>query len=183
MRNFDKVWEKLRETTSVQEINELKEYFVNEYPEIFCAEEMNIRTERTEKHNKKIKDVKETLLTSISMEPFINYEGIENDKTLSTLQEIVPYQKAIDDTKRRHIYFAVNQGKLLEKCFIHGKNFYKITVKENGLSRQWVHFLWRLVNFIEEYNQILYCAVPLKCIYTNFKIIWEICKHDPNKWK
>ena len=37
MRDFDKVLEKLRDTTSVQEINELKEYFVNEYPEIFCV--------------------------------------------------------------------------------------------------------------------------------------------------
>ena len=40
MRDFDKVLEKVRETTSVEEINELKEYFVNEYPEIFqvdCA--------------------------------------------------------------------------------------------------------------------------------------------------
>ena len=55
------------------------------------------------------------------MEPFTNYEGIENDKTISNVQKIILYQKAIDDTKRRHIYFAANQGKLLEKCFIQGK--------------------------------------------------------------
>ena len=82
MRDFDKVLEKLRETTSVEKINELKEYFVNEYPEIFCVEysfkEMNIEAERIAKHNKKIKDVEETLLTSISMEPFTNYEENEN---------------------------------------------------------------------------------------------------------
>ena len=63
MRDFDKVLEKLRDTTSVQEINELKEYFVNEYPEIFCVEyslkEINIEMERIEKRNKKIKDVEE----------------------------------------------------------------------------------------------------------------------------
>ena len=63
MIDFDKVLEKLRETTIVQEINELKEYFGNEYPEIFCVEyslkEMHIETERVEKHNK-IKDVEET---------------------------------------------------------------------------------------------------------------------------
>ena len=62
---------------------------------------------------------KKTLLTSISMEPFTNYEDIENDKTLSTIKKIVLYQKAIDDTKRKQIYFAANQGKLLERCFIH----------------------------------------------------------------
>ena len=33
--DFDKVLEKLRDTTSVEEINELKEYFMNEYSEIF----------------------------------------------------------------------------------------------------------------------------------------------------
>ena len=78
IRDFDKVLEKLRETTSIEEINKIKEYFVNEHPEIFCVEysfkEMNTELERIEKHSK-IKDVEETLLTSISMEPFMNYEG------------------------------------------------------------------------------------------------------------
>ena len=125
MKDFDKVLEKLRENTSVQEINGLKKHFVNEQPEIFCVEyspkEMNIEMERIEKHNKKIKDVEETLLTSMLMEPFTNYEGIENDRILST----VLYQKAIDDMKRSNIYFANNQGKILEKCFIQGRNIYK----------------------------------------------------------
>ena len=76
---------------------------------------MNKELERITKHDKKIKDVEKALLTSISMEPFTNYEGIENDRTLSTVQKIILYQKAIDDMKRRHIYFATNQGKLLEK--------------------------------------------------------------------
>ena len=118
----------------------MKEYFVNEYPEIFqveCGlEEVNEELERIVKHDKKIKDVEETLLTSISMEPFTNCEGVENDRTLSTIQKIVLYQKAIDDTKRRHIYFATNQGKLLEKCLVQGRNIYKKTVKESGLCRQ-----------------------------------------------
>ena len=112
MRDFDKVFERLRETTGVEEINELKEYFVDEYPEIFqvecCLEEVNKELERITKHDKKIEDVENTLLTSISMEPFTNYEGIENDRTLSTVQKIVLYQKAIDDKKRRHIYYATN---------------------------------------------------------------------------
>ena len=38
MGDFDKVLEKLWETTSVEEINELKEYFVNEYPDMFQGE-------------------------------------------------------------------------------------------------------------------------------------------------
>ena len=131
MRDFDKVFERLRETTGVEEINELKlkEYFVNEYPEIFqvecCLEEVNKELERITKHDKKIEHVEKTLLTSISMEPFTNYEGIENDRTLSTVQKIVLYQKAIDDKKRRHIYYATNKGKLLEKCFIQGRDVYK----------------------------------------------------------
>ena len=105
----------MKETTGVEGISKVKEYFVNEYPEIFCVEysfkETNIEAERIAKHNKKIKDVEETLLTLISMEPFTNYEDIENDKSLSTIQKIVLYQKAIDDTKRKQIYFAANQMK------------------------------------------------------------------------
>ena len=102
---------------------------------------MNKELERITKHDKKIKDVEKALLTSISMEPFTNYEGIENDRTLSTVHKIVLYQKAIDDTKRRHIYFATNQGKLLEKRFIQGRNIHKNTPKESSLSRQWAHFV------------------------------------------
>ena len=102
---------------------------------------MNTELERIVKHDKRIREVEEKLLTSISMEPFTNYEGIENDKTISTIQKIVLYQKAIDYMKRRHIYLVANQGKQLEKCFIQGRNIYKKTLKENGLSRQRAHFL------------------------------------------
>ena len=67
MRDFDKVLEKLRETTSVEEINKLKEYFVNEYPEIFqveCAfDEVNTELERIVEHDKRIREVEEKLLT------------------------------------------------------------------------------------------------------------------------
>ena len=175
MRDFDKVLEKLRETASVVKINELKEYFVNEYPEIFQVEcalaEVNTELERIIKHNKRIRAVEEKLLTSISMEPFTNYEGKEKDKTISTVQKIALYQKAIDDMKRRHIYFTANQGKLLEKCFIQGRNIYKETLKESGLSRQWAHFLQKLVKLIEDYNQILYCTISLTFIERNLKII------------
>ena len=59
MRDFDKVLEKLRETTSVEEINKLKEYFVNECPEIFqvefALEEVNVELERIDKHDKRIR--------------------------------------------------------------------------------------------------------------------------------
>ena len=79
------------------------------------------------------------------------------------------YQKAVDDTKKKQIYFAANRGKLLEKCFIQGRNIYKKTLKESGLSRQWAHFLRRLVKLSEDYNQILYCTITLKFIEKNSK--------------
>ena len=108
---------------------------------------------------------------------------IENDKTLSTIQKIMLYQKAIGDMNRKQIYIAPNQGKLLEKCFVQGRNIYKKTLKETGLSRQWAHFLQRLVKLIEDYTRILYCTITLKFIEINFKIIREICERDPHKWK
>ena len=86
---------------------------------------MNKELERITKHDKKIKDVEKAPLTSISMEPFTNYGGIENDRTLSTVQKIILYQKAIDDTKSRDIYFATNQGKLLEKALYNEETFIK----------------------------------------------------------
>ena len=107
MRDFDKVFEWLRETTGAEEINELKEYFANEYPELFqvecCLEEVNKELERITKHDKKIKDIKKALLTSISMEPFTNYEGIENDRTLSTVQKIILYPYRINVDKNVEI--------------------------------------------------------------------------------
>ena len=59
----------------------------------------------------------------------MNYEDIENDKTLSTIKKIVLYQKAIDDAKRKQIYFAANQGKLLKRGFIQGRDIYNKTFK------------------------------------------------------
>ena len=59
------------------------------------------------------------------------------------MQKIVLYQKAIDDTKRRHIYFAVNQGKLLEKCFIQGRNIYKKNCKRKWPKQTMVSFLMK----------------------------------------
>ena len=168
MRDFDKVFEKLRETTSVDEIEELKEYFVDEYPEIFqvefALEEVDKELERIVKHDERLREVEEKLLTSISMEPFTIYEGIEYDKTLSTVKKIALYQKAIDDMTRRHIYFATNQGKLSEKCFIQGRKIYKKMLKESGMSSQWAHFLRRLVKLVEDYNQLLYCTITLKFV-------------------
>ena len=69
INDFDEVLEKLKETTGVEQINKVKEYFVNYYQEIFCVE---YSFKEIAKHNKKIKDFEETLLTSISMEPFTN---------------------------------------------------------------------------------------------------------------
>ena len=83
IKDFNEVLEKLKETTGIEEINEVKEYFVNEYPEIFCVEysfkEINVEAERIAKYDKRIREVEEKRLTSISMEA---YEGIENDRTL-----------------------------------------------------------------------------------------------------
>ena len=95
------------------------------------------------------------------IEPYQLYRRSYCIKTPLTIQR--------EDT----IYFATNQGKLLEKCFIQGRNIYKKTVKESGLSRQWAHFLQRLVKLIEDYNQLLYCTINLKFIIRDFKIIQE----------
>ena len=32
-------------------------------------------------------------------------------------------------------YFAANQGRLLERCFIQGRDIYNKTLKESGVSR------------------------------------------------
>ena len=169
IRDFDEVLEKLKETAGVEGINKVKEYFVNEYPETFCVEysfkETNIKAERIAKHSKEIKDVEETLLTSISMEPFMNYEDIGNDKTLSTIQKIVLCKKAIDDKKRKQIYFAANQGKLLERCFIQGRDIYNRTLRETGVSRRWAHFLLKLIKLIEDHNQLSFCTFPSRHLY------------------
>ena len=124
MRDFDKVLEKLRETTSVEEINELKEYFVNEYLEIIqveCAlEEVNTELEKIVKHDKRIREVEEKLLTSISIEPFTNYEGIENDKTLSTVQKIVLYKKPLT-IRRKDIITSQPTKETIGKMLYTGK--------------------------------------------------------------
>ena len=92
---------------------------VNEYPGIFHVEftfeEVNKEIEKITKHDKRIRDVEEKLLTSVSMEPFTNYEGIENYKTISAVQKIVLYQKAIGDTKGRNVFLTAKHKRTIGK--------------------------------------------------------------------
>ena len=76
-----------------------------------------------------------------------------------------------------------NHGKLLERCFIQGRNVYKKAVEESGLSRQRAHFLRKLYKLVLKYSQLAFCTVPLRYVRSNFKIIEEICERDEERWK
>ena len=52
INDFDEVLENLKETTGVEQINKVKEYFVNYYQEIFYVE---YSFKEIAKHNKKTK--------------------------------------------------------------------------------------------------------------------------------
>ena len=106
-----------------------------------------------------------------------------SDDSLSLSQKIIHLQKAIEDATKRKIHYTSLQGELFEKCFLQSRKVYKETLKETKFSEQWVPFLQKLHKLALEYNQITYCTVPLSYIYSNFKIIKEICECNKDKWK
>ena len=116
-------------------------------------------------------------------ERFTNYDGVMSDDSFSLSQKIIHLQKAIDDATRRKIHYASLQGELFEKCFLQLKKVYKETLEETKFSRRWVLFLRKLHKLALEYNQIIYCTVPLSYFRSNFKIIEEICERNKDRWK
>ena len=142
--DFDKVFELLAERlTDAEKINQMKEY-----PEIFdntfdfCV--METEAERIVNDEKKLGDIEEKLLRGRSAERFTNYEGINGDKNLTTVQKINMCQRAIDDATRRKIYYASMQRKLLDICFTQGKDIHQRTLNKTGIKRQWASVLRKI---------------------------------------
>ena len=123
--DFNKVFELLAERSAdAEEIKWMKEYFIEQYPEIFVDPfdfyAMETEAERIVNDEKKLGDTEEKLLCGMSNERFMNYERIDDDESLTTVQKINMYQRAIEDATRRKIYYASMQGRLLDICFNQG---------------------------------------------------------------
>ena len=183
--DFTIVFELLAERlTNAEEINQMKEYFIGEYPEIFDNpfdfNVMETEAERIVNDEKKLGDIQEKFLHRGSAERLMtNYEGINDDKNLMMVQNINMYQRAIDDTTGRKIYYASMQGRLLDICVTQRKDIYQRMLNKTGIERQWANFLRRLYQFVNVYNQLSYCMVSVSYICRNFKSIEVICKRHP----
>ena len=88
--------------------------------------------------------IRERLLCKRMEEKFTNYEGVMSDSNLTLTKRIIHLQKAIDDTIRRKVYFALLQGQLLQSCFDELKEAYKETLKLVKIKRLWAQFLRKL---------------------------------------
>ena len=142
-----------------------------------------VRTKPPIEIEEKLRKVEEKLLSKRTNERFIDCDGVMLDPNLTSTQKIIHLQKGIEDSTRRTIYYASLQGELFEKCCLLSKKVYKETLEETKFTRLWVLFLRKLYKLALEYNQIMYCNVPLSYICSNFKIIEEICKHNKDRWK
>ena len=131
----------------------------------------------------KLRKVEENLLSKRTNERFTDCDGVMRDPNLPSTQKIIHLQKGIEDSTRRKIYYASLQGELFEKCFLQSKKGYKETLEETKFTRRSVRFLRKLYKLALEYNQIMYCTVPLSYIRSNFKVIEEICKCNKDRWK
>ena len=109
----------------------------------------------------KLANVKERLLQNRSRERFTNYDNIRADPNLIVADEIIAYQKAIDDATRRKIHFASLQGELLERCFKEPKAEYKVLLRVAKVGVRWAQFLRKLYKLVIVYNQLAYCTVSL----------------------
>ena len=192
--DFNKHFEDLakRYKNDDERIKNIRESFWERYPEIFndsLENEVEMETTmETESRpiidrEEKLWKVEEKLLSNKTKERFTNYDGVMSDDSLSLSQKIINLQEAIEDATRRKIHCASLQGELFEKCFYQSKKVYKETLEETKFSRWWKLFLRKLYKLALEYNQIIYCTVPLCYICSNFKIIEEICKRNKDRWK
>ena len=182
--DFSKLFKDLEEWKSnAVQIESWKEHFLEEYPKIFnVSTENEVEMETTMEtesrpiidREEKLRKVEERLLSKRTNERFTNYDGVMSDDSLSLSQKIICLQKELDDATRRKIHCTSLQGELFEKCFLQSKKVYKETLEETKFSRWWVLFLRKLHKLALEYNQIIYCTVPLSYIRSNFKIIEEI---------
>ena len=147
--DFNKVFELLEErSTGAEEIKQMKEYFIEEYPEIFVNPfdfyAMDTEAERIVNDEKKLGDIEKKLLRGRSNERFTNYEGIDDDESLTTVQKINMHQRAIEDATRRKIYYASMQGRLLDICFNQGRNVYQRMLNKTGIKRRWASFFEKI---------------------------------------
>ena len=142
-----------------------------------------MRTKHPIERDEELRKVEEKLLSKRTNERFTDCDGVMLDPNLTSTQKIINLQKGIEDSTRRKIYYASLQGELFETCFLQSKKVYKETLEETKFTRWWVLFLRKLYKLALEYNQIMYCNVPLSYIHSNFKIIEEICKCNKDRWK
>ena len=195
--DFNKFFEDLAKwyKKDAEKIGNHREYFWRKYPEIFNdssenGDEMDVDIDITMTVRRPIVDreeelrkVEEKLLSNKTNERFTNYDGVMSDNSLSRPQQIIHLQKAISDATRRKILYASLQGQLLKECFHQLKKVYGEILVEMKITKQWAQFLQKLHRLALEYNQIIYCTVPLSYIRSNFKIIEEICECNEDRWK
>ena len=193
--DFNKFCEDLEAwTNNNAHIKTWKDHFLKEYPKIFNGSSENevemdvdvdttMRTKPPIEREEKLRKVEEKLLSKRNNERFTDCDGVMLDPNLTSTQKIIHLLKGTEDSTRRKIYYASLQGELFERCCLQSKKVYKETLEETKFTRWWVLFLRKLYKLALEYNQIMYCTVPLSYIRSNFKIIEEICKHNKDRWK
>ena len=183
-KDFNEFWVDLETSVSRDKLASWYEHFQRDYPETFrIREAMDIDEGQTSPKKPNLAEIRERLLCKRMKKRFTNYEGVMSDPNIDMMAKIIYLQKAIDDTTRRKVYFALLQGELLQSCFDESKEAYKETLKLVKIKRPWVQFLRKLHKLVLNYNQLQYCMVSLRFIRNNFKAIEEICKSEPDNWK
>ena len=188
--DFNKFFEDLAKSykKDAKKIEKRREHFWRKYPEIFKDSsenevEMNIDEGKTRPKKLSLGEIKERLLRNKTTDAFTDYHAVQSDPNLTLVERMIKLQNAIDDATRRKIHYASLLGELLQGCFNESKETYDKTLEEVKIKRRWAEFLRKLHRLVLNYNQLLYCTVPLRFIQSNFKAIEEICESEPDNWK
>ena len=170
--DFNKLFRDLEEwTNNAIQIETRKDHFLKDYPKIFNDSSENevemdigttMETKPTIDREEKLSKAEEKLLSKRTNERFTDYFDVINDPKLTLAQKIIYFQKGVDDSTRRKIYYTSLQGRLLEECFQQSKKVYKETLKEMNIMIQWVLFLQKLYKLVHNYSQLNFCTVPLR---------------------
>ena len=177
----------VKKNQSSQYVENVFSELVKTYPELAADEKdlPNLKVEPNATSGQEVKksdtDVKEKLIKSMDDTRFVDYTDfnpmLDNEETC--LHSLTELERAIQDSRKRIIYFSSLQGQVLNRLRqITGKKLSQL-LKLTPYSQSQAYFLIHLYELSQKHDKIIYSNLPLRFFKNNFKTIASICDSEP----
>lgn len=194
--SFRSDWAKIKDNIankSTAQVEKIFQQLVEVYPELNMPEEelpalvpKNPRKDHCVDNS--VDNVRQKLIASIQDQRFFDYSGfqvvLDNEQTcLESLRTIRSLDAAVDDARKRTIYFSCLQGQVLKRLReITGEGMTAL-LRLTNYSKSHAYFLIRLYELAETYHKIMYSNLPVRFFNCNFNVIVQICGENVEAFK